>query len=528
MASPAELRPNTDQVQESKAKSPGTDLPHIDRLKVLADMDTVPKGKPTASLQEFYLGGVKDGETGAGVPKFVAKDGPAGSDVPKFVAPGTEKVPAAVEQLARNDAAPKVSADSAIKTLQSPDATAQQKIEAVSKLYDTMPKDGNGRVHLTIHDGDKDKQFEISKEKLGHGVNLTHLTYRDAKGHSHPVLRGVERKGHVDQEQDKHGNKADFKGDWWSKHAENSAISQFAPSTDTKVAPMPPQPDRDREKAGPREPEKTVPMPPIPDRDREKAGPPGPERIPTPPIAPDRDHHHGRSEHGHPDGEPRPHRKDKSEPGTEPGPDRRPKTEPEQRTKPEPEPERRTKPEKEDRPEPQSGEFVKPSDLHKFWVVQPSKFECGSSAEAMAISKVTGRAPFSAGEIHQLSQENGTMGSGAFPHVGREGATNNMAEQLKKHGVNAETHDFGSNPHGEMNKLDEELAKGHHAVAYIRNPATGHGHFIFIDGKTEDGKYVVGNSGRHTFRDAPPVGRKELENWMLGEKRGNPYFVSVW
>jgi hypothetical protein len=451
MASPAELRPNNDQVQESKDKIPGADLPQIDRLKVLADMDTVPKGKPTASLQEFYLGGVKDGQTGAAVPKFVSK-------TDQVAVVGPEKLSPAAAPM-----------ESAMSTLTSADATAQQKIEAVSKLYDTMPKDGNGRVHLTLHDGDKDKQFEISKEKLGHGVNLTHLTYRDEKGQIHPVLRGVERKGLVDQEQDKHGNKADFKGDWWSKHAGNSVISQFAPSTDAKVAPVPPIPDRDRH-ARPR-------------HDRQN------------PAA-------------------------ESEPNTEPGPGPQ-----RQERKPEPEPESRIKPEKEDTRERQSGEFVKPSDLHKFWVVQPSKFECGSSAEAMAISKVTGRAPFSAGEIHQLSRENGSLDAGAFPH----GAGNmNMEKQLKVHGVNAETHDFGGNPRAEMNKLDEELAKGHHAVAYIRNPATGHGHFIFIDGKTEDGKYVVGNSGRHTFGNAPPVGRQELESWMLGAKRGSPYFVSVW
>ncbi|MDR3612174.1 MAG: hypothetical protein P4L53_01320 [Candidatus Obscuribacterales bacterium] len=510
MASPAELRPNNDRVEESKAKIPGSDLPHIDRLKVLADMDTVPKGKPTASLQEFYLGGAKDGQTGADVPKFVAKTDQVAA-VPKFVAK-TDQVAVVGPEKPAPAAAPM---ESAMSTLTSANATAQQKIEAVSKLYDTMPKDGNGRVHLTLHDGDKDKHFEISKEKLGHGVNLTHLTYRDEKGHIHPVLRGVERKGHVDQEQDKHGNKADFKGDWWSKHAGDSAISQFAPSTDAKVAPVPPIPDRDREKAGPHEPEKTVPVPPIPERDREKAGPHEPEKnVPLPPI-PDRDrHHHARPRHD------RQKPAAESEPNTEPGPGPQ-----RQERKPEPEPQSRIKPEKEDTRERQSGEFVKPSDLHKFWVVQPSKFECGSSAEAMAISKVTGRAPFSAGEIHQLSRENGSLNAGAFPH----GAGNkNMEEQLKAHGVNAETHDFAGNPRGEMNKLDEELAKGHHAVAYIRNPATGHGHFIFIDGKTEDGKYVVGNSGRHTFGNAPPVGRQELENWMLGEKRGSPYFVSVW
>jgi hypothetical protein len=496
----AELTRPTDQTRETKAKESPKDLPNVNRLKVLSEVNLLPAGQPTASLHDFYLGGAKEGQQVADTGRIVAKTEPVRTE-PAQIAARTDLAPPAE----------KVSADSAMKTLQSPDATAQQKIEAVSKLYDTMPKDGKGHVHITLKDGDKDKQFEISKEKLGHGVSLTHLNYRDEKGHYHPVLRGVERHGHIDQEQDKHGSKADFKGDWWSKHAGDSGISKFAQSTDAPLPPYRPshlgQPDKENS-------DRPAPLPP---HRPSHLGQPDKENSDRPaPLPPHRPSHLGQpdaenSDRPAPLPPHRPHRQGEA-PEPEVGPER--KTEPQ----------RKPAPEREERSDLHDGKFVKPSDLHNFWVVQPSKFECGSSAEAMAISKVTGRAPFSAGEIRHLSNENGTMGAGAFPH----GPGNrNMEEQLKRHGVHAVTHDFAGNPHGEMNKLDEELTKGNHAVAYIRNPATGHGHFVFIDGKTEDGRYVVGNSGRHTFGNAPPVSRRELESWMLGEKRGSPYFVSV-
>jgi len=168
--------------------------------------------------------------------------------------------------------------------------------------------------------------------------------------------------------------------------------------------------------------------------------------------------------------------------------------------------------------------YVKQSDLHKFWVVQPSKFECGSSAEAMAISKITRHAPFSAADIHELSKENGTIKQG-LPH----GDDNkHMENALKSHNLNAQTFDCEENPHQEMDQLDAELAKGRSAIAYIRNPDTGHGHFIFVAGKTDAKHYLIGNSGNPHYANAAPVDRETLQKWLLGKKLGHSYFVSVW
>jgi hypothetical protein len=523
MASPAEVQPQKDKINDIPAKNLPGELPNLDRVAVLKDGDTIKPGQPTANLRAFYIVDGKTQDAGT-VEKFVAKDDPKSGAVEKFVAKDDPKSEAAAatiapEQVAaRPDAArpaEKFSQESAITTLQSPDATAQQKIEAVSKLYDSMPKDGNGRVHVTIHDGDKDKQFEISKQKLGHGVNLTHLTYRDEKGHVHPVLRGVERKGHVDQEHDKNGAKADFKGDWWAKHAENSAISQFSGAKEAPVAPEPPRrPDNNEAPLPPRRPDNNeAPLPPERPHSHLRRHHPADGQTPEP----------GDGEHKHPGRRKHPGPSSDSEPGQEPTPRREPR--PEHRPEPIPERKREREPENNDAPIRPGAGHAQVSDLDKFWTVQPSNFECGSASEAMAISHVTGRGKFSAGEIHQLSRENGSLSAGAFPHGD---GNRNMEESLKRHGVNAETHSFGNNPNGEIQKLSEELDKGHSAVAYIRNPATGHGHFIFIEGKTPDGRYVVGDPGSHRFARKPAVSEQELNRWLTGEKRGTPYFVSVW
>jgi hypothetical protein len=140
----------------------------------------------------------------------------------------------------------------------------------------------------------------------------------------------------------------------------------------------------------------------------------------------------------------------------------------------------------------------------------------------MALAKIKGTGPFSAAQIHQLSRENGTTASG-MPH-GADGK--NMEQHLQAHGVNAKT--FTNQDGNEMKHLDDELAKGHSAVVYIRNPDTGHGHFIFIAGKTDDNHYLMGNSGGQRYRNAAPVDRASLQHWMLGDKPHSPYFVSVW
>jgi hypothetical protein len=460
MASPLELQRHNDRTPDTKALEGPKDLPGVDRSSLLAGLKLLPEQKQTANLHEVKVEGAK------------------------------------AVQLA---AVGKVPADSALKTLQSADATAQQKIEAVSKLYDTMPKDAKGRVHITLHDGDKDKQFEISKEKLGHGVSLTHLTYRDENGHNHPVLRGVERNGQIDQEQDKHGSKADFKGDWWSKHAGDSAISKFAQSTDAPLPPVRPhhldQPDTENS-------DRPAPLPPVRPH---HLGQPDTENSDRPaPLPPVRPHHLG-------------------QPDADRGPEHRPEH------KIELEPQRKPAPERDGPTDRENGKFVKTSDLHKFWTVQPSKVECGSSAEAMAIAHLTGRGPLSGAEIQRLSHENGTFSDPrnyAFHHGEN---SSNMAHQLRSHGLKAETHQI-SDKHAEMAKLDEELAKGRSAVVYIRNPDTAshHGHFIYVAGKVGENQYLIGNSGSHLFRDKRPATREQLTEWMGGPKKHESYFTSVW
>jgi hypothetical protein len=120
--------------------------------------------------------------------------------------------------------------ENAKKAIESPEASIKQKMDAMSTIFKDSEKGKDGRVHITLNDGGKPRKFEIASLEAGKDVHLLQLSSTDAQGKSHPVLRGVERNGEIEQQRKKNGSKADYRGDWWTANEKDSTISKFSQS----------------------------------------------------------------------------------------------------------------------------------------------------------------------------------------------------------------------------------------------------------------------------------------------------------
>jgi hypothetical protein len=132
--------------------------------------------------------------------------------------------------------------DESRKILENPEASIQQKMSACAELYNSLPKDSGGRVHVTLNDGGKQREFEISQHSHGQGVLSTQLFARDSANHEHPVLRFVERHNKFEQQRDAHGTRVSYQGKWWEDHEKSSTVGRA--SHDGKPAPVPPEPEK--------------------------------------------------------------------------------------------------------------------------------------------------------------------------------------------------------------------------------------------------------------------------------------------
>jgi LysM repeat protein len=160
-------------------------------------------------------------------------------------------------------------------------------------------------------------------------------------------------------------------------------------------------------------------------------------------------------------------------------------------------------------------------DRTRFYQHQMNGWSCSATALAMMYSnEETGHKP-TPGDLEHFERVTGTT------QHGYRGSLADMAAQARSQGLEAKPYQYGSFGEQGMNDLDRELAMGHSAVARIINPHTGHPHYIYVAGRTSDGKYVVGDPDRHnnpTFGHDQPITRRHLEQMMSGRDG----FVAGW
>jgi hypothetical protein len=187
-------------------------------------------------------------------------------------------------------------------------------------------------------------------------------------------------------------------------------------------------------------------------------------------------------------------------------------------------PEIKQKPEKPEKPEAPTG--ASPEDMldrSRFYQHQMNGWSCSATAMAMMYSNTeTGRPP-TPGDLEHFERVTGTT------QHGYRGSLSDMAAQARSQGLEAKAYQYGRFGDQGMNDLDKELAMGHSAVARIINPHTGHPHYIYVAGRTSDGKYVIGDPDRHnnpssTYGHGEPITRRHLEQMMSGRDG----FVAGW
>lgn len=154
-----------------------------------------------------------------------------------------------------------------------------------------------------------------------------------------------------------------------------------------------------------------------------------------------------------------------------------------------------------------------------FYRHQDDGVSCSAFSMAMMVSDhLLGRPVQYGKEAHSFK-----VLAGVTRH-GYRGSLETMARQLRSTGLEARAYEYGTFGKQGMADLDAELAKGHSAVARVRNPHTGNAHYIYIAGRTADGKYIVGDPDRYNRNHMEPVSAKHLLS-MMSHRNG---FVAGW
>lgn len=131
------------------------------------------------------------------------------------------------------------------------------------------------------------------------------------------------------------------------------------------------------------------------------------------------------------------------------------------------------------------------NDRRNFYAHQNDAYSCSAFSMAMMASDWnTGRPPSNA-ESSQWKRIAGTLGQGY------RGSLNQVASNLREGIPDLQTkvYNYGMGRVGAqaMQDLNRELAQGHTAVAKVINPHTGNPHYIYIAGRTSDGRYILGD-----------------------------------
>ncbi len=429
-------------------------LPDVDRVSLLRQFAPADPGILDTSFPKLTISGWEKHLPGADAGDRQAADLPA-------------KQPATKEQRI----------DSAKQALESPESTVKQKMEAMSSLYNDLDKT-NGKVRISLKDNGVERDFEINRQSVGKNVNLLQLRTAE-NGSNHPVLRAVERNGEFEQQRNKNGSKADFRGDWWSANAKDSTIAKFGqgdPAAKAEIRPVVKPVVEPEAKAGQRESAAEVVLPkvvPIPEqRDFDPAGQNVRPEVKTE-VRPVQD-----------EVEPRkkrediviPWKKDRSSTDDKPAGDK----------------------------------TVEASDIKSFYSRQKDAFSCAGIAAGMMYAKERQGRPLTDSENHRFKQLTGTTSHGY------RGTLQNMADQIASTGLTTKAYDYGMGNVGAkaMQDLNRELDQGHSAVAKVINPHTGNPHYVFIAGRNSEGKYIIGDPDRKNTQHFRPVSQEYLQSIM--------------
>ncbi|CAN5465393.1 hypothetical protein BH11CYA1_BH11CYA1_01120 [soil metagenome] len=435
-------------------------LSNVDRVDLLRQYQPADPGKLSIDMPNLTLQGWQD---------FSLKTTELTNKTDK-VAPGSD-------QQKPTELTKEEKIGNAKKALESPEASIKQKMDAMSTIFNESEKGKDGRVQVTLNDGGKERSFDIQSLAAGKDVKLLQLSTKDDNGKSHPVLRGVERNGEIEQQHKRDGSKADYRGDWWTVNAKDSSISKFGTADRNTVPVDPSKAETDKGKTAP----------------EYKALP---EEVPIPRRRP-----HFQSD---PD-------KVSPEKGQEPS---------------EKQPEKKNKgdviiPWKNQESDSNTGAVRSMSEQRKFYTHQDDGKSCAAFAVGMALADHKLGRPVQYGdESQRLKRLTGTTDHGY------RGTLNNLADQVSSLNLQAKPYDYGLGKVGPqaMNDLDRELAKGHSAVAKVINPHTGNPHYIYVAGRDANGQYILGDPDRKNTQHFKPVSRAHLQN-MMSRRDG---FVAVW
>jgi hypothetical protein len=385
--------------------------------------------------------------------------------------------------------------ENAKKSLESPDATIKQKMDAMSTIYKDSEKGKDGRVQITLNDGGKPRNFEIASLEAGKNVHLLQLSSTDAQGKSRPVLRGVERNGEIEQQRNKDGSKADYRGDWWTANEKDSTISKFSQDAVVPNQAVKPKGDNNPtpEVTPKREPQPQPRLESTPDNRTTL-----PENVPLPRPRPDFS--------ADPEQQPQQTDKKPKEPIIIPWRNREGDNQdgrPDNRTDVNP------------------GAVRSISELSKFYTRQDDGYSCAAFSVGMAKADHRLGRPLQHGRETQamkdLTKTNG---------IGYRGTLETLAGQMRQTGLEAKAYSYGMGNVGEqaMRDLNRELAQGRSAVAKVINPNTGNPHYIYIAGRDANGQYILGDPDRKNTQHFKPVSQQYLQR-MMSRRDG---FVATW
>ncbi len=384
--------------------------------------------------------------------------------------------------------------DSAKQALESPESTVKQKMEAMTSLYNDLDKT-NGKVRVSLKDNGVERDFEINRQSVGKNVNLIQLRTAEANGSNHPVLRAVERNGEFEQQRNKNGSKADYRGDWWSANAKESTIAKFGQgetAAKPEVRPVVKAETKVEPKVEPKV--ETVPVP----RDKPAAEVVLPQVGPIP----EQRNFDPASQNVRP------------EVKTEVRPEVKPEASPVQ-TEVEPRKKREdiVIPWKKDRTgadKPSGDNTVEASDIKSFYSRQKDSFSCAGIAAGMMYAKERQGRPLTDSENQRFKELTGTT------RHGYRGPLQKLANEIASTGLTTKAYDYGMGNVGAkaMQDLNRELDQGRSAVAKVINPNTGNPHYVFIAGRNSEGKYIIGDPDRKNTQHFRPVSQQYLQSIM--------------
>ena len=150
----------------------------------------------------------------------------------------------------------------------------------------------------------------------------------------------------------------------------------------------------------------------------------------------------------------------------------------------------------------------------------------------MALSELKLGHPPDQALIDQITKDTNTEPKDGFPDWPVV-----MPKELEHLGLKAQAHYYDTAAEAvpnEMNDLDHELSLGHVAVIHEDDPLTGDGHFIFVAGRDQNGKYIIGDPNSYSveIHMDQPVDRSVLETiitqnvQMSYDKAGQPQYKS--